>query len=347
MSILEGLWLASLMLAGLALAIMIFLIVARLISVRRSATRSFERRRLVGLLLSAPPSRLKLEEVDPASALLTDLAVEILHLVRGEERENFLASAARLGVPDTLRARLKGGNRRTRLAATEALSHFPDALSRSALEEALDDQSSEVRLAAALALASTGEGPDVSDLVARLGIGAREQSLLSVGLLREIAGKKPEQVKMLVLDRNIRPEVRAAAVEALSSSADYSLVSIVTEMTLALLPEDKELPRYLRALGDFGHPAGAKAVMRWLDAPEPLVRAAACEAAGRIGMNEAGDRLSLMLGDQDWWVRLRAGQALVRLGRPGRELLKAVAANGDDIARKAAAVILAEHRSAA
>lgn len=347
MSILEGLWSASLLLAALALAIMTGLIVARLISTRRAAVRAAERRRHIGLLLSASPSRAEAEAAEPADDLLTDVAIELVQLVRGEEREDFLASATRLGVPDRLRARLKGSSARTRLAAVEALGQFTDPRSRTGLEAALDDPSGEVRLAAALALASAGQAPPAGALVERLGIGTREHSLLGVSLLREISRQRPEEVKALVLDPASAAGVKAAAIEALSASGDYSLVPVIASLAIEAGAHSDELPRYLGALGAFGHPAGGPAVIASLDAPVAQVRAAAAAAAGRIGLVSARERLGALLGDSDWWVRLRAAQALVQLGPIGEELLEAVAETGAAPARDTAARILAERRGAA
>ena len=346
MSILEALWLSSLLLAALALAIMAALIVARMISTRRRVVREAERRRQIGLLLRAPPSRALAEDVEPAGALLTDVAIELVGLVRGEEREDFLASAARLGVPESLRTRLRTGNARTRLTAAEALGQFHDPRSRATLEEALDDSSAEVRLTAALALASAGDAPPAKMLVERLGIGTREQSLLAVSLLREIARQKPEEVKALVLDEASPPQVKAAAIEALSASGDYSLVPVIADLAAKANVEADELPRYLAALGAFGHPAAARAVTRRMDAPLAQVRAAAAEAAGRIGIVEADERLGDLLGDTDWWVRLRAAEALVRLGPRGLSVLQAVAESGAEPARCTAALALAERQGA-
>jgi HEAT repeat protein len=346
LSALETLWLASLLLAGIALLVMTGLIISRMVLTRRRAVDESERRRQIALLLSAPRSRAHLRSVEPAGDLLTDVAIEIVQLVRGEEREDFLASATRLGVPDTLRHRLKSGRRRVRLAAAEALGHFPDPESRAALSAALDDPGGEIRLTAALALAAAGEAPPADQLVRKLGIGTREQSLLALSLMREIARKKPDEVKGLVLDPATEPHARASAIEALSASGDYSLVPVIARLAIEASPNSDTLPRLIEALGRFGHPAGGAAVTHHLAAPDAAVRAAAAEAAGRIGIVAARETLGALLADPDWWVRLRAGQALARLGPTGEALLEDVARNGTEPARRTAALTLAERRRA-
>ena len=54
-----------------------------------------------------------------------------------------------------------------------------------------------------------------------------------------------------------------------------------------------------------------------------------------------------MLDDGDWWVRFRAGEALVRLGEPGHRLLAETSRCGTDRARHAAKLTLAEQAIAA
>jgi len=343
LSVLAGLWLASLLVSLIALAIMIGLIVARWVSRGREREREAERKRLVPLMLGAEPSRERILPDRPASELLTDLATEFIHMVRGEEKGNFVASAERIGVAKRLRRRLRRGSARVRLSAAEALAHFAhDEGSLNALRTALDDRDPDVRLAAALSLASAGLPPPARELVEKLGLGTREASALMIGLFEDIARHRPDEVRRLVEDPNSPPAVKVAAIEALSESGDYSLVPAIARLALAAPPGAPELPRYLKELGDFGHPAGADAVSALLDSPDGQARAAAAEAAGRIGMTEAAGRLGDLLGDEQWWVRFRAGEALARLGDMGRTVLLEIASSAPEPAGTAARLTLAE-----
>ena len=91
-----------------------------------------------------------------------------------------------------------------------------------------------------------------------------------------------------------------------------------------------------------GHPGAEKAVLAGLDDRVWMVRSAACEAAGRIGLRSAIPQLAHQLRDEVWWVRFRAGEALAALGQIGQERLRLVAATGDDLSRRAASMVLAE-----
>jgi HEAT repeat protein len=104
-----------------------------------------------------------------------------------------------------------------------------------------------------------------------------------------------------------------------------------------------ELPRYLAALAEIGHPAGSPAVLRCLNSHSTQVRAAAARAAGRIGVEPALDRLQGLLGDSDWSVRLQAAHALLRFGEEGERRLSLAATRNEEPARETAMLTLAEH----
>ena len=341
MSALEGLWLLSLILAVLALAIMAGLLVGRAFRTWRGTRREAVRRRLIPLLLGGGGGRGALASRERQDLLAT-LSVELIQMVRGREREAFIENATRLGVPERLRHHLGSGSARTRQQAAEALSEFGDDRSIARLEEALDDPNPDVRLTAALALAPIGRLPSARRLVDQLGIGTTEHSLLVVSLFREIAGSRSEELKALLYDPTVPSGAKAAAIDALSASPDYSLVPLVSQLALRLPAEDPALPRYLRALAGFGHPAGAPAIDRGLASEAWAARAAAAHAAGKIGLTETAARLAELLDDENWWVRFRAGEALSGLGPEGKSLLVETARTGPDRARTAAALTLAE-----
>jgi HEAT repeat protein len=340
LSSLSALWFLSLGIAGVALFIMLGLVFARLVLGWSGRARAEEKKRLVPLLLgSAPTGQLR---GGMRGDLLATLLVELIQLVRGSDRDRFVEAATRLGVPERLRHLLNSGSSRVRLAASEALAEFPDDKSVERLHAALQDRSSDVRLSAALALASVGKTPATGDLVKLLGIGTTENSLLTVGLFRDIAAHRPQEIRALILDDEVPAGAKAAAIEALSASADYSLVPLIASLALSSDVDDPALPRYVRALGAFGHPAGEKAIRRGLGSPSWEVRAAAAEAAGQIGLITLGVQLRQLLSDPEWWVRFRSGEALARMGPDGATLLRDAAKNAPELGRTAAALTMAE-----
>lgn len=340
MSGLAAIWYLSLGIAGVALLIMFGLLFARLVLGWSGRARAAEKKRLVPLLLgSGSHGRLRGRV---RGDLLTTVLVELIQLVRGSDRERFVEAATRLGVPARLRHHLNSGSPRVRLAAAEALAEFPDEATVERLQAALRDPSPNVRLSAALALAAIGRTPPARELVEQLGIGTSENSLLAVGLFRDISASRPQEIRELILDETVPTGAKASAIEALSASADYSLVPLIASLALSSDSEDPALPRYLRALGAFGHPAGEKAVKRGLGSPSWEVRAAAAEAAGKIGLAPLAPQLRELLADSEWWVRFRSGEALTRMGTEGARMLREAAEHAPEPGRTAAALTMAE-----
>jgi hypothetical protein len=89
-----------------------------------------------------------------------------------------------------------------RVGAAEALAEFRYQETVDALVAALRDRNEDVRLAAAMSLASMRQAPPASKLVEALGIGRSETSLLTVALFEEIAAVRPEEVRALIEDEN-------------------------------------------------------------------------------------------------------------------------------------------------
>jgi HEAT repeat protein len=339
LSLLAWFWLVSWSVCGLAVAILAGLVAARFLANRRADARRLERARFIELI------KARAERPDGAAGagdVLTDLAVELLELVRGDERTLMADRAAKAGAAERLRERLRRGGARARILAASALADFGDEDTRAVLVRALDDRNPQVRLTAALSLAATGQAPPPRDVIRRLGIGDRETSLLAVMLLAEMARTDPDPVRALLRDAEIAPTVRAAAAEALAMCDDFAAVPIVAGLAIEANPEASELPRYLSALAEIEHPAGAPAILHCLDSPSAEVRAAAARAAGRIGVAPALDRLERLLGDPGWRVRFEAARALLRLGEEGAKRLCRAARGGEGPARETAALMLAE-----
>lgn len=343
MNPLQFLWLVSLVIATAALCVMLGLIVARLLSVRHDRARAAERKRIAPMVMAGDLASID-GPVDPH--LLADLSAELIDMVRGEDRAAFVASATRMGVPDEFRMRLRRGNAHQRVTAAETLAQFPDSVSRDSLEKALDDRNPDVRLAAAIALAAQDAAPPARTLVDRLALGTRENSLIMVALFEEIGRTRPDEIRALILDEAVADTVKAAAIEALAGTGDYSLVAPINKLALEADPASSALPRYLRVLAQFEHPGGASAVRAALDNPAWATRAAAAEAAGRIGIIDARGALARLLDDHHWAVRFAAAEALAKLGSPGLALLNEAATSDQPRAREAAALILAERAGA-
>lgn len=334
-------WVVSLLLAGTALAIMMLLVLLRIGSTWHRNRLLAARRRIAPLLLGDTKT-LTDELEDIPDAVVTQLTLDLIQLVRGAERTHFVEKAATLGIPPRLARQLRSWSRRRRMIAVQGLALFDDPASRDALMRALADRGGDIRLAAALALARSEDPPGLDELVARLALREEQSSLLTISLFRHYADHAPDQVQALVLDPDLPLSIRLAAIEALAVTGDYRLVPAIVELGLRAPEGSEEQPRYLHALGRIGHPAAREAVLAGLASSSMPARVAAAGAAGRIALHESADQLVGLLGAPEWWVRFRAAEALLLLGESGVARLRGVAAREDEPAREAAATMLAE-----
>lgn len=340
MTTLLVLWQLSLFLCSVALLALAAILLARVVSEGRETRRETERRRVSRLLLGpseeAPSPPQGGIERDAAARV----ALEMAELVRGPDREALLSNAERLRVPNILLRKSVSRVPQERLLAAEALALFPTGRTR--VREMLRDRNPDVRLGAALALAQNQAAPPAADVVRQLGLGTRERSLLVASLMRDLVDADPASVEDLIFDPGLPVAARLAAADALAASGRIEHAPLVARMAEEAGQDDDLLPRIYHALGRIGHPSGHGAILDGLSHPAWAVRAAAAQAAGTNGLADAAPGLGRLLDDGQWWVRFRAGEALWRLGSPGRAVLADIARDGSPVAREAAARTLEE-----
>ena len=343
MNLLFLIWVVSLALAGSALAIMSALIVIRGVRAIRDQSRQRLRQRLLPLLLAASEDSLEPggeAELRRHPAMTTELAAELFELVRGGALERLATNLRAFGFVEVLIKRSGRGNENDRMRAAESLGYFPGLDTEIALKRALADRSEKVRLAASLSLAQLGAAPPVRSLLDSLSsTGAQSGRLVEV--LENLPSDRSSELIEVAFDNAVPVWIRAAAVNALGGTGQYSLVS-----QLGALARDSDAPELIaecvRAIGMLAHPTGAD-VVRWaLLHPDWQVRAEGCEAASRIGLTDMSSRLGDLLDDDVWLVRFHAGHALAALGEIGQAELMRLAKSGPGQPQQTAALILAE-----
>ena len=337
MSTLTGLWDLSLLLCLVAFAAVFVLLAARWFNGRTIDRRKAIRSELLPILLSSDQSCGRLAGI--RLKIAASLVGELAELTRGSDREALLEKATAMGVPDLLARQLSSHSSQARLDALETLSLFEDRTDLAV--RALDDRSPQVRLGAALALASRKDGPTARELVEKLRIGTEEHSLLLVSVMSDLVARDAGEVAALLFERDVPSEAKVAATDALAEGGgEYA--PLLAYMARESAGEPDLQPRIFRALGRNGHPAAISAIRQGLASAEWTVRAAAAEAAGKVGAVDAAPRLGELLGDENWWVRHRAGEALLRLGPRGVNTLREASTRDDETLRATATAILAE-----
>ena len=169
--------------------------------------------------------------------------------------------------------------------------------------------------------------------------------ILLVSLMSDLVQRDAGAVAALLFERDVPLEAKIAATDALAN-AGGEYAPLLAYMAKESAGEPELQPRIFRALGRNGHPAGAEAILGGLGSAQWTVRAAAAEAAGKSGIADAADTLGAMLSDENWWVRYRAGEALLRLGPRGINALRRNCEGDNEVARSTAQAILVEGRAA-
>ncbi len=196
----------------------------------------------------------------------------------------------------------------------------PGALSRAALRsavdalsEALKDPEATVRLSAMTSLGWLGDAHAAGALADALSDSderCRSAAALALGMLGTPAALKP--LARALADPGSM--VRQSAAEALGQLAN----PVATDLLLDVLHDGEETlevrAAVARALGRMRVPQVVLPLRRLLEAPEPLLRAAAIEAFGTLGFGRAYRLLVPFLWrDPDRAVRHSAARALARL----------------------------------
>lgn len=176
-----------------------------------------------------------------------------------------------------------------------------------ALARLLSDTSAAVREAASVAMDRTRSRRSVEEFRARISGGTVEEKLRAIYVAAELGG--PEGVSLLlqaISDRDA--EVRGAAVRALSGFPSPGVIKALWEM----LPRERGvvLGNLLETLGASGRRELAPHVEKFLDHPEPEVRAKAVVAYSRLCDGPGWEKVLSRAADPNETVRAAAAEAL-------------------------------------
>ncbi|MXP13617.1 hypothetical protein GRI44_02465 [Altererythrobacter confluentis] len=246
----------------------------------------------------------------------------LLLLLRGGEREILVQLAEQDGLLEgTLR--LSHARRPARrIDAVRILQQFGGALAEQRLTQMLaDDGHNIVRLNAAFALAQFGKLPPPRETIAMLGMQSRTPTSMDVAMLRAMAPDHAAQLHDM-LDETMPSSRRAAIIDALGWSADMSVLPMLEQ---AAYFNDVDVQcSALRAAAKLGHPSVSEWVIRALDDCNPNVRTQAINSCASLGLVEAVPMIHRLTSDPEFWVRLRAGEALDQLAPDMRRIATSV-----------------------
>ena len=346
--LLRSIWILSLVLAAVSLAVMAALILVRVAGAGRARREEERRTAVLTAVLSWLDGATADEEVKALLArdcdLSASLLIEVFEVVRGEGQMRLANLAEEAGIVRRLREKLARGRRADRVSAAEALVWFGSEETCAALRGGLLDRDDDVSFAAATALADLGEElPSDAGFAARLDRSANSLRLEMV--LNRLARRQPGDLLRIADDESRTDRVRIAAIQALTDAGAFEQFEGIA--ALAASPSVKIRSAVARSLGASGNPDGQDRIAQLLRDRSPEVRAEAAEAAGRLGALAFGEELCVLVHDDDWWVRHRAAEALAKLGDGGIAALQELASGATKAAETAAHILAGRGRAAA
>lgn len=176
-----------------------------------------------------------------------------------------------------------------------------------ALVRLLSDPSAAVREAASGAMDRNRAKRTVEEFRARIRGGTVEEKLRAIYVAAELGGSEGVSLLLLALS-DPDPEIRGAAVRALSPFPSPGVIKTLWEM----LPRERGvvLGNLLGTLGASGRRELAPHVEKFLDHPEPEVRAKAVIAYSRLCDGPGWEKILPRAGDANETVRAAVAEAL-------------------------------------
>jgi HEAT repeat protein len=337
-------YLVSTVLVLLTLTAALALVVRRSIYERTEARHDLRRKSLLGDVLEA------LDDKDFPSALAARMSAlpelssevleELLELIRGDNQRRLLQIAQEAGMREWLHRRLRMGKKVHRRMAADMLRFFDDEDTVAALQRALDDPEEEVRLTATLSLTAIRGGQPMLPILHRFRMRMNSRSLRLRQIFERMSQNDQDAALKVALGDLGDDSLRPLAIEALASTAGEQLALSLVQMAHDPLPSVRRA--VISAVGAMASSEASEAVEKALRDEHWEVRVAGIEAARRLDLMDLVPRLTGLVEDKVWTVRLHAAEALGKLGEAGADALRLLSGGGgDEGSRRLAAAVLA------
>lgn len=317
MTFLEFIWALSASLAGVSLFGLAAILIARPFRAWRNHRIANARTAILRILVDPRiPPRVLRRDIDRATRLdvLAPVVVEVLALLRGAARHNFVECLARSGAAGALRKRLRSARSQDRQCAAEALAAFARSESEAALQQTWWDPDPMVRFAALRASIMIGAPPAFPDVLKAAACSSPRGRAQALVLTRLMAEQFPRTARERLSHAGTSIQARVAIIEGLAINLDQATFEALLAVSDDSAPQIRVA--CLRATARRPGPVTEALIMRGLKDSDWTVRANAALAAVTARLASSRNELEYLTNDEHWSVRLRAREALVILDSP-------------------------------
>ena len=220
-----------------------------------------------------------------------------------------LARVAReTGLEEHLHKRLTHGGFHSHLVAIIATGHVQSSESFHRVEKFIDDKNPIVSLCAARALMQIDPTRAVSMFVPQI-VRRSDWSQGSVATILQEVGADSVSRELSEATLQANADIAPRLIRFLASVSPESAAPIIRKTLLSSLDE-RLISTCLQVMSN---PDDLDCVRPLLAHPRWHVRMQAAVTLGRLGVAGDEQRLTAILADEQWWVRYRAAQALMKL----------------------------------
>jgi HEAT repeats len=232
--------------------------------------------------------------------------------VRGDAGARLIALAGRLGLNRIARELLHARTLRRRLLAIITLGHLRERSVWPELATLLHHDNAFLSFVAAKGLLQIDVHAALPLLVPVISL-RRDWSPLKVVAMLKAVGADLAADTIAQAAVQAPPEVSARLIRHLASTRSLRGLPRLRHLLLEQTPSEEVLASCLFLFGECSDPADLPLLRRHLSHRTWFVRLQAAAALGKTGTEEDEARLVGLLNDEHWWVRYRAGEALLAL----------------------------------
>lgn len=240
--------------------------------------------------------------------LAVDLFSELTELIRGHNRTRIEELCRDAGMDKWLQSRLRSSRSDARRIAAESLRLFADAESISALETALDDRATEVRLTAAISLAELNVLPSVATVLEKIVEPQQHQTLQFQRLFESLSRTRPLEMLEIAQGTLGCSFARPIAIRALAGVGRSDLGPQFAALIVDADPEVRAAA--LDGVAALGYLAAQPQIRAALSDDVSFVRVRAIECVRRLDLQELAPIIANLSQDANWWTRFRAEETL-------------------------------------